>query len=255
MKRLLLASTMLAFGGPILGDQALAAPPVVSWTGCYIGANAGTGWSRNNVSDPTGANFALAGQSFDVSKAGFLGGAQLGCNYQAAPHWVVGLQGDFTWSSLSAQGDDPFFGGKNGGFPTATVKTTSIASAQGRVGYAWDNIMVFGTGGPAWAHNKYNMDNLVFFGGNNCQSGSFIACTPSGSDTRPGWTLGIGFEWAFINNWSAGLIYNHYDFGSRSITLPEPNGAAGPTSGPIEVKQQIDTVKLSLNYRFGWLSR
>jgi outer membrane immunogenic protein len=253
MKRLLLASTVLAFGGQILGDQALAAPPrppvpSFSWTGCYIGAHAGAGWSHTNISDPTGLHFPTS--SPDVNSGGkFIGGGQLGCNYQFAPNWVVGLQGDMTWGSLSGQTNDPFFAGKNFGGLTASAKTTWIASVAPRIGYTWNNVLLFGTAGPAWAHNTYSLQNLVNFGIPNtlCVNG----CNPSGSETRVGLNLGIGFEWAFANNWSAGLVYNHYDFGSHNVTLDNPSGIPGD----ISVRQRIDTAKVTLNYRFGWMGR
>ena len=257
MKRLLLASTVLALGGQVFGEQARAAPPTVyNWTGCYIGANAGAGWSRNQVSEPLNAtfqNFAPVGSSFDAnSNAAFIGGGQLGCNYQFAPNWVVGLQGDMSFGGISGQADDPFFAGKNPGPVTLQAKTTWIASAQGRVGYAWNNILLYGTGGPAWAHTKFSGGNLDRFGNpaDFCFSGGLgVACTPTGSDTRLGWTLGAGFEWAFNNNWSAGFVYNHYAFGSRNVTLTDPN-AFSSTVADITVKTQIDTAKVTLNYRF-----
>jgi outer membrane immunogenic protein len=248
MKRWLLASTFLATSG-----AALAAPPVptYSWTGCYVGANVGAGWNHNRISEPQSTdNFVPAGSLFDInSSAGFLGGGQIGCNYQFASNWVFGLQGDMSFGKFSAQANDPFFAGKNGDPLSLEVATQWIASAEGRLGYAWNNMLLYGTGGPAWARNKYNGRNLDTFGNpaGFCNSGGFISCNPSGSDTRLGWTLGFGLEWAFANNWSAGVAYNHYMFGTHSVTLSDPNAG---TPAAIDVKQQIDTVKLSLNYRF-----
>jgi outer membrane immunogenic protein len=253
MKRLLLATTALALGGQIFGDDALAAP--YNWAGCYVGANAGAGWSRNQISEPLnsgglGQNFAPVGSSFNVnSNGGFIGGGQVGCNYQFATNWVVGLQGDMSFGSISGQATDPFFAGKSGDPATLRARTTWLAGVQGRVGYAWDNVLLFGTGGPAWAHTKYDGGNLEQFGNPSgfCFNGVFIACNPTGSDTRLGWTLGAGFEWAFNNNWTAGFVYNHYDFGSRDVTLTDPTAS---TPASINVKTQIDTAKVTLNYRF-----
>ena len=74
--------------------------------------------SRNQISEPfnSGAqNFAPVGSSFDVNgDGGFIGGGQLGCNYQVASNWVFGLQGDMSFGSISGQADDPFFAGKAG---------------------------------------------------------------------------------------------------------------------------------------------
>lgn len=251
MKRWLLASTVLATSGP-----ALAAPPVptYNWAGCYVGANVGDGWNRNRISEPQNLNrnnFVPVGSSLDInSGGGFLGGGQIGCNYQFASNWIFGLQGDMSFGKISGLATDPFFAGKNGNPLTLEVETKWIASAEGRVGYAWNNMLLYGTGGPAWAHNKYNGGNLSLFGNpsRTCFNNGFTACSPTGSDTRLGWTLGLGMEWAFANNWSAGLAYHHYGFGTHSVTLSDPVNAITPAS--IDVKQQIDTVKLSLNYRF-----
>ncbi|HEY5305466.1 MAG TPA: outer membrane beta-barrel protein [Pseudolabrys sp.] len=252
VKRLLLATTALALGGHIFGDDALAAP--YNWTGCYVGANAGAGWNRNRISEPLnsgGQNFAPVGSSFDVNgNGGFIGGGQFGCNYQFDTNWMAGLQGDMSFGSISGQATDPFFGGKSGGPLTLQARTTWLASVQGRAGYAWNNVLLFGTGGPAWAHTKYDGGNLEDFGNPSllCFNGVFTACNPTGSDTRLGWTLGAGFEWAFNNNWTVSFVYNHYDFGSHSVTLTDAVNSSTPAS--IDVKTQIDTAKVSLNYRF-----
>lgn len=257
MKRLLLASTVLALSGPVLGDHALAAPPsTFSWTGCYIGVNAGAGWNRNSFTDPVGGIFAPTGGSFDVNSNGkFVGGGQFGCDFQVAPGWFVGLQGDFSGANFSAQATDPFFAGK-GGLPIlGNAKTRWIASTQARVGFAWNDMLLYATGGPAWIRNEYSVENLAFVDGNFnfCANGVAIPCNPSGSETRVGWTLGFGLERAFWDRWTVGLVYNHYDFANRTVTLVDPAGIAGPATLLVNVKQQFDTVKVSLNYRFGWL--
>lgn len=265
MKRLLLASTVLAVGGQLFVSPALAAPPRpavpgFSWTGCYIGAHVGAGWNRNSISQPFNPaiqTITPVGSSVDVnSGADFLGGAQIGCDYQFATSWVVGIQGDASWGNLSGQANDPFFAGKFGNPLTLHSKTDWTASATARIGYAWDRVLVYGTVGPAWAHNKYSIQNVGTFGNPSfqfCVVSFPVPCNPDGSDTRVGWTLGFGFEWAFANNWSAGLAYNHFDFGTRSVTLSDPRGnSGGAVSEAFDVKQRIDTVKLSINYRFGW---
>ena len=271
MKKLLLVSVSALALGVIAPANAADMPvkarpmpmvaPVFSWTGCYAGAHVGAGWGRNDISEPTNPDFqtfAPANSPIGVdSGAGLLGGVQVGCDYQFATSWVVGLRGDFSWANISGQADDPFFAGKSGGPITLTAKTDWIASAEARIGYVWDRWMLYGVGGPAWAHNKYVIQNLTFFGNpvNFCVGGgTAIGCNPAGSDTRLGWTLGIGLEWAFAKSWTAGLEYAHYDFGSRSVTLTDYHGdpLTNIASGPVDVKQQIDTVKLSINYHFGW---
>lgn len=250
MKRLLLATTALVFAG-----QAHAAGVAYSWTGCSIGGHVGIGHSKTDISEPTETFFqffAPAGQSIGVSDTGVLGGVQVGCDYQFAQNWLIGAGGDFSWTNIDGQTSDPFFNGKNANPILLNAKADRIASLTGRIGYVWDRWLLYAKGGAAWVHNRYDIQNLRFWGLSNiCINGGLaVACNPTGSDTRSGWTVGAGIEWAFTGNWTAGLEYAHYDFGHASVTLSDPKGLGLPASGPINVKQTVDVVKLSVNYRF-----
>lgn len=262
MRKLLLASTAVVWGGTafaadlpprVLAKAAMAyaaAPAPFSWTGCYIGAHAGAGWSRTGFSDPTGANIAQLGEVIRVDGgAGFVGGGQIGCDYQFAANWVVGLAGDFSWASIHGETNDPdpFFTGKG---PPGTPlplqsRTDFLASVTGRLGYAWNRYLIYAKGGVAWSHNKYEVDNFGCI--------IFTSCDVSASDTPFGWTAGGGFEWAFAPNWSVLLEYDHYGFASTDLTFSDSNHPAGPAI--FNVRQDIDVVKVGLNYRFGGLLR
>jgi outer membrane immunogenic protein len=275
MRRLLLAGTALAFAGPAFAADLPARMPVkapmvapiapFAWTGCYVGGHIGAGASTQDVSEPTGpfGPFLVpANDRLRVDKSSFLGGGQVGCDYQFAANWVIGAAGDFSWTDINGQTTDPFFAGKNPGPITFSAKTEWLATATGRIGYAWDRVMVYGKGGAAWAHDKYSVGNLFAWGNPNaslCFSGAaFAACNPTGTETRTGWTVGVGFEWAFADNWSTALEFDHYDFGTKRVTLTDPNGfsfvtlGAVAVSGPVDVKQRIEAVKFSINYRFNW---
>jgi outer membrane immunogenic protein len=256
MKRFLLASVALTFGGhAFAADMPVKAPPAAvpsfSWTGCYLGGHIGVGGSHDVFSDPTGTLFGPAGSSIGVgSRDGALGGAQAGCDYEFANNWVIGLAGDFSWAHITGQDTDPFFAGKGGNTITLNSKTDKLASATGRLGYAWDHLLVYGKGGAAWAHDQYSIQNLVSYNGIFCfAGGGFVACNPAGSDTRVGWTAGFGLEWAITNNWSALLEYDHYGFGTKSVTLTDPNNIGAPALA--NISERIDAVKVGLNYRFG----
>ena len=242
MKRLLLASvsvfaliaTSPAHAADLPATMPRKAPPIApappfSWTGCYIGGNVGYGWGRKTFSDvlPDGV---LVGDfdpsvSLPVDTGGFLGGGQLGCNYQFAPAWVAGIEGDVSAANISGSGTTPAFD-----LPL-NAKTDWIASVTVRVGYTWDRWLAYAKGGAAWADDKYN----ATYGG-----------TYDASETRSGWTVGAGLEWAFANNWSARLEYDYYDFGTRNVTFTSPSDSSTES-----VKQQIQAVKFGINYRFG----
>ncbi len=258
LKALLLASTAVLLSGTAyaadLPPRMPAKAPVVatapySWTGCYVGAHAGAGWARTGFSDPTGVNIAPIGDVVGVnSRAGFVGGGQLGCDYQFATNWVVGLAGDFSWADIDGQENDPFFPGKNPTMPrTVHSRTDFLASATGRIGYAWDHYLLYAKGGAAWSHDKYQANNF------NCTTIAFVSCNTSASDMRLGWTAGGGLEWAFAPDWSVLVEYDHYGFGTKSLTFTDPANPGFPAT--FNVKQDIDLVKVGLNYRFGGLLR
>jgi outer membrane immunogenic protein len=226
----------------------VAAPvPIFSWTGCYVGAHVGGGWGRKDFSDVPvevkhGSDGFFVGdgngaQSIRATTSGFLGGGQVGCDYQFAPNWLIGIQ--VSGSGADVKGDvlDPFFGG---GGKVFHAKTDWIADVTGRVGVTWDRFMVYGKGGVAWAGDKHNVSELSGF--------AYTA-----SETRAGWTAGVGLEWAFWNNWSAFFEYDFYGFGHRdlSFTCTSAGGFCG-VFGPVTVKQDINAVKFGINWRWGW---
>jgi outer membrane immunogenic protein len=276
MKKLLLLSSALVAAGPALAADLpvkaspMAAPAPYSWTGCHVGGHVGAGWDRTTYSDPGtvappffgGApvltqNFANLGQEFSVNSQGaFLGGVQAGCDYQFASNWVIGIGGDVSWTNLSSVTNDPFFGGKNNRPVAFSARTDEIATLTGRVGYAWDKVLFYGKGGGAYAHDKYAVSNS--FGINNAflgcdngnTSGGFVGCNTAGSAGRWGWTAGFGVEWAFATNWSAMIEYDHYGFDTKTIQMNVINNSAAIIPANLNVRHDIDTLKVGINYRF-----
>jgi len=200
MKKFLLASSALMVAGSAFAADIparmplkaqISAPVPYSWTGCYIGAQVGYGWGTKDFSDANGF-FAPAATTVRDNVRGGLAGGQVGCNYQFASNWVVGIEGEYAWANI--KGDavaDPFFNGKN---QTFSSKTDALASVTGRVGYAFDRVLLYGKGGAAWAHDRYHILLPAFLG---------PALDFTGTETRLGWTLGAGLEWAFLDSWSA----------------------------------------------------
>jgi outer membrane immunogenic protein len=204
--------------------KAPAYVPMYNWTGFYLGGHIGGIWSRTDLSDPTGLGFAAPGSSFSDNGSGFLGGVQGGYNWQAG-NWVFGIQGDASWTGLSATTTTPLA-------PAVSLndKVDWLATATGRLGYAWNNVLLYGKGGAAWVHNNYSA------------SGGVVA---SGGSTRTGWTAGGGLEYGFARNWTGFVEYDYIGLGSNTVTL---SGAV-----PVGVKQNLSLVKAGLNYRFGGL--
>jgi outer membrane immunogenic protein len=242
----MVGAALLSAGAAFAADVDVKAPPVVpafSWTGCYIGADVGGASARQHMSaTPAGVNqHAVSG---DVSGDATTGGAHAGCNYQFAPGWILGIEGDTDWAKLggTATGPDLFADGTPavaGGVSWGNT-TGWAASVRGRLGYAVvSNTLVYGTGGVAGTRTNYA--GLDVFTQGNPLATSF-------SDTRTGWVAGAGVDWApWHNNWILRLEYLHYQFGSVSSTAAF-NANQFTTFNFGDLK--IDTVRAGLSYKF-----
>jgi opacity protein-like surface antigen len=235
------------------------AAPVFGWTGCYVGGHVGGGGGFRDVTDPSGFRlppsafpfkddtpFGVNSLAENVPASGLLTGAQVGCKYQFAHNWVVGVEGEYSGAQLSgdrqlALTPDPFV-------PSAVlpanlhVQTDWLASTAATLGYSFNGLLLYVKGGAAWTKNKYEMT----FG-----SPDLIGVLPQGDflawEKRIGWTAGAGFEYPFANQFSAKLEYDYYDFGAKAVPFVELSPAS---LGSIEVKQRVHAIKLGLNYYF-----
>ncbi len=268
MMRFLLATTAVLCAGPVYAaDMPMKAPPrapaaALSWTSCYLGGHVGLGWGHTTLVDPNttfGGLFAPAGSPVGVDQGpGALGGGQIGCDYQFANNWVIGAAGDFSFADIDGSSQDPFFAGKNNNPVTRQDRTEWLATATGRLGYAFDHWLVYGKGGAAWTRNAYTLSNLADWGTptSPCSTGAlFIACNPTGKNTQAGWTAGLGVAYAISSAWSAGIEFDYYDFGKRTTLLADPNvvGLVVPANpaAPITASHQVEAIKFTLDYHFG----
>jgi len=136
---------------------------------------------------------------------------------------------------------------------TETVGNTTnwMGTAATRLGIARDTWLLYGKAGVAWANNTYSL-NHAGKGVGGLNPFGFAATT---NDTRVGWTVGTGVEWAFARNWTAKVEYDYIDFGTVTenfagtfvgTTIIPPL----PTNIPVNVKETISEVKLGVNYKF-----
>jgi outer membrane immunogenic protein len=240
MKAILLGGTAIslltvsAFGADLGLPQSPPISPPFTWTSCYGGLHAGGGLGQKELTDSAGALSPLTGvTSANLNIDGYMLGGQLGCDYQFASNWVVGIEG-------SASGGD-ISGSTSTATPTlpgdsATFKETTdfMMSATARVGYAWDRWMLYAKGGVAGAGDKYSLlDTLQTY-------------DLEGLENRIGWTAGAGVEWALWQDWSVRLEYDYYGFGQRSVTLID-NTISGAT-GPENIRQTIQVITLGVNF-------
>ena len=265
----LLASTALAAGllgslGVLAADFPVRAPiaPVVvadtfSWTGCYVGVNAGAAWTdiRQRVDVPaSGGVSAIAIESRD-SDTGFTGGAQAGCNRQFANNWVWGVEAVINYIGSKHTWDSSFdasafpAGGQNA-FGTASVsgETTArwLATARARLGYAFDRSLIYVTGGFAAGKLRSSVTGTV-----PLAFGPALAFAGAGSDTRFGWAAGAGFEHALSNAITLRLEYLHFDLGDVSYDVLGSSGGGGlPATWTANSKVSGDLLRLGMNLRF-----
>lgn len=204
--------------------------PVYNWTGFYFGGHMGTALSSAKFSDPTGVYFAPLDASIADDSTGFMGGPELGFNFQAG-NLVFGGQGDVSWTTINTDIADPF-----STTTTLYYKTVWLASVTGRVGYAWANILMYGKGGAAWVHNIVDVSDPA-------------VSLASGNETRTGWTAGGGFEYGFTPSWTGFIEYDYIRLGTNSVTVTDP--LAGPMS--MNFEQDIQMIKGGINFKFGGL--
>lgn len=211
------------------------APVVVaySWTGCYVGGNVGGVWVNKEWFDAS--NPGTIGQSYGSHDAnGWLGGVQAGCNYQVGS-WVFGVQGDYDWANANGSNTNALSPGL-----TDSSKVKSLASVTGRVGYAWDRFLGYVKGGGAWERDEYTVTG-------DPGIGPILA---TGSETRSGWTVGIGGEYAFTHNLTGFVEYDWYRFGTRTVNFALIS-QGGPPSILIDIKESKSVLKVGLNWKFG----
>ena len=263
MKKLLFASvalTALAAAGsagaadlpPAVYKGPVVAPvPVYSWTGCYIGGNAGGVWANSDVVwTPNTAGFPIPGNAIatqvptSLDSSGFTGGGQIGCNYQAG--WAVfGIEADLGYTGLSSTNSGAVtVAGTTNPF-TQSFESKWLSTTRGRLGITNGPWIVYATGGFAVANVSYS-DSILFPGSGNTNAASL-------SDTRTGWTVGGGVEWAFAPSWSVKAEYLHVDLGTISYTSNNGNVVVLPFSTIVhDHRLTEDIARIGVNYRFGW---
>jgi outer membrane immunogenic protein len=209
--------------------------PAYNWTGFYLGAEGGYDWGRSQHDWADPASPAFIGQPLTngIKADGGLIGGTFGYNYQFGNNIVIGFENDISWTNSKGTASyiAPFTGGD-----TAQTSQSWLYTARGRLGYAWDRWLVFGTGGVAFTDEGIQLCNLAFGCG-------------SQSKTVAGWTAGGGVEYAFTDNWSAKLEYLHNDFGSQSFARTLDSG--GGLFHSQNVTLTNDIVRAGVNYKFG----
>lgn len=218
-----------------------APTPESPWTGAYFGIQGGYGWGSKTFLD----NFPTPDYALDANPSigGGLGGLQAGYDYQF--NWLlVGVQGNFMWSGVKNASFSCFsFGNQD-----CSAHPEWFATAIGRAGAVFGPLLIYGNGGAAWVDDTYTDIARCGPGQPLGAGGITAACGDpfAANDTRFGWTVGAGIEYQFARDWSVWGEFDHMDFGGRSV--PFTDGGSGYFTE--EIYQNVNIVKVGLNYRF-----
>jgi outer membrane immunogenic protein len=249
MKKVLLgAISLVVTGAPAFAADLPArtykptkAPPMVApvydWSGFYAGLNAGGGWNSGCWSNTSFFGTAVSPSAPDGcgTVSGATVGGQIGYRWQAAS-WVFGVEAQGNWAN---------FNGSNPSLALSTItnqtKVDAFGLFTGQVGYAWNNVLLYLNGGAAVTDNRYSSMTTL--------TGLELS---TATDTRWGGAVGVGFEYGFAPNWSAGIEYDHLFMGTNNnafIGITPAN--VGVNTRNEDISQDIDLVTARINYRFG----
>ena len=260
-----MGSTQIAFAGPErLPNEGkemknVVEQPVVeehcNWTGFYIGVHVGYGWGDYKWADTDTNTFSfegtdppdLSGPSILVegSADGVIAGGQLGYNYQFGRHFVVGVEGEFSYSDVS---------------DTSSVTTESFINRfetnsdwLGTIGlravFAWSRFLFYAKGGGAFAHHDFSLTHAVTDEGVNNHTERFHA-----DGTHVGPMVGGGLEYCITRHWSAKVEYMRMfleknDIGGTNVENDITPAPPEPEQYEMDLKR-VDTVRFGLNYKF-----
>ena len=214
----------------------IPAPPPFSWTGFYIGGNIGAGFNHGNITD------SINGASWGLNNNGtFAGGGQVGGNYQFGVV-VVGVEADFEWFANNNNSGGGVTFTNNLGSTTLSGSNNGrwLTTVTGRLGYAFDRVLVYGKGGGAWVGSN----NLTVI-----QVGTPNSVAFNNNNSNTGWVAGAGVEWAFFNNWTAKLEYDYVGLSNYTFTLP---GTFTPLPNDVftSSSRNVQMVTVGVNYLF-----
>jgi len=220
--------------------------PEFTWTGCYLGLGIGGAWAHQTVAnsgsvvgDQAPASGTLGGSSATVGVYG-------GCNWQFASAWVLGVEGEYSWTQIKDISTAPnlFLNGTpvgSGGI-NWSHDLDRIGSVRGRLGYAVKpNALLFVATGIAWEHSAFTGLDAGIGGCPNCR-------TTSVDQTHDGFVVGGGIDWApWSGDWTVRIEYLHYQFpGATSLV------SFGPAN-PLTFRwgnETVDSVRAGVGYRF-----
>lgn len=220
----------------------MTAPATYDWTGFYVGANAGVSWNNSSLDQNVFIGGARANDlrnTIDGDQAAFTAGGILGYNYQI-DQVVLGVEADFNYLGFSDSNKNDILVLTAPAAPADSYSRTSFdanwfGTIRARLGFAVDNVLIYGTGGAAYGHMQAD-GKLVL--GDDVWKGST-------ETTNWGWTVGAGAEYG-IDKWSLGLEYLYVDLGDAQWD----SNVIGDAKFKGNVDYAFSTVRATVKYRF-----
>jgi outer membrane immunogenic protein len=217
--------------------------PVGMWNGLYAGVNGGYAWSDGD------AVIFLNSVSVRPNPTGSMFGAQVGYNWQWSPDWVFGVETDIAWTDFN--GTDSVSATGFAGHPFVNVaqqRVNMLGTLRGRVGFVLDGVLLYGTAGLAYGQTELKSAVTDVLNGVTCGPAGF--CSNLGSKQwATGWAAGVGFDWAFLPQWSFRTEYLHYDLGSVHQNLADPLALPGLVAA-VDANFRGEIVRGAINYKF-----
>ena len=233
-------------------------PPVTNWTGCYLGTNSGSSFSRSNINYAQGPSTGFGAppstaavgfaESNNLNTTGYIGGGQVNCNFQIS-NWVVGAETDLAWRKNTGTFTRILNGASD--YYSETNEQKWLGTVRGRLGLAVDNFL-FGsnylfyvTGGLAYGR--------VYHALTQASLGPVSGRTLEDSAVKAGWTVGVGVEQAITPKWSLGFEYLYVNLGSNDYGLSAAtiNTLAYPaTTAHFEDTSHL--IRGKINYKLDW---
>jgi outer membrane immunogenic protein len=241
----LLISTVSSYAADLPVKALLSPAPVWSWTGFYGGVHVGAGWGTTESTltsfsaTPPGIVFPLNVPFSQNSRSGFLGGGQVGYNWQSG--WAVfGVQGDI--AGLDVKGTTTCLVVLG-----CTTESKWLATVTGRLGaVVLDRGLVYVKGGGAWMNSDHSVTTPGF--------GPVPAASlTSVNSTAFGWTLGFGTEWMITRNWTAFVEYDYIEFDKKNERFPiNTFGIPATVNVNADLLNKLSVAKVGVNYKFDW---
>jgi outer membrane immunogenic protein len=233
--------------------KALVVVVPYDWSGSYLGGNSGLSVGRDSTNTPIPA--LGSNEQFTLNPLGAIGGGQIGANWQATPHLVVGVEADLQWSGertsacvfhCTAVADGGFLA-----METISQRLGWLSTARGRVGVTNGPALFYATGGVAFS--RINTDFSHFDPEGAAGALKPFAAAGSFSQTKSGWTVGAGLETRLFGNWTGRIEYLYVDLGTVTGSIVFSGGGVQGQADTFASRVQDHIFRIGVNYKLGGL--